>query len=139
MVLKFLPKKLYPSIFNTNYKDRSTHHAVGFFSSQQDNKLKNSWPVTRVLLSQVKLCQTEWLYGSCHKTKHYWLLISCVATKHLVILATVCWSKIHGRKWYGLIKIQPGIKRVIIRPLTQGELYDIVLQSNDSYYHENRV
>ena len=37
MVLKFLPKKLYTLIFNTNYKDRGTHNAVGFFSSQQDN------------------------------------------------------------------------------------------------------
>ena len=40
MVLKFLPKKLYTLIFNTNYKDRGTHHAVGFFSSQQDNTEK---------------------------------------------------------------------------------------------------
>ena len=63
---------------------------VLFFSSQQDNIEEFLACDKGIIEPLFKLRQTEWLYGSCHKTKPYWLLISCVATKHLVILATVC-------------------------------------------------
>ena len=101
--------------------------------------LKNFWPVTRVLLSQVKLCQTEWLL--CFLPQNKTLLVAYFLCSNLTLsnLGNCTFIKDSWPETHGLIKIQPGIKRVITTLLTQGELYDIVLQSNDSYYHENRA